>query len=137
MVLKGIMNLSTTSTDNVTELLEHIVEFTERRRAVLMENIIDCDQQSFIPRDLDVDGFADLMSFAVAQHVQHNRLLLKDTDTITFGSNGFFRSKTVVDHKAKELFDSDRRKYIELQIAKFAENSLNSKVAQQLLTCVI
>ena len=131
------MNLSTTSTDNITELLSHIVEFTQRRRAVIMDNIIDCDHEDFTPKDLDVDGFADIMLFAVAQHVQHDRILLKDSDTIRFGSNGFFQSNTVVDHRAKELFKSDRREYIELQVSKFAENTLNSKVAKLLIENVI
>ena len=133
MDLKGIMNLSTTSTDNVTELLVHIVEFTERRRQLLMENLIEHDHEDFIPKDLDVNGFADLMTVAVAEHVQNNRILFRDTETISFGSDGLFNSIPLVDHNAKELLKEDKRKYIELQIARFAENSLNNKIAQQLL----
>jgi len=77
------------------------------------------------------------MSFAVSEHVQNDRLILKDTDTIKLGLNGRFHTKTVIDHEAKELFVTDRRRYVELQIAKFAENARNSKVAKHLMANVI
>ena len=127
------MNLSSTITDNVTELLVHIVEFVDRRNKLLMENVLEFKKPDFVPRDLDVTGFADLMTEAVSEHVSNERLLLRDTDTIRFGTNGIFESHPVVDEDAKELFEKDIRKYLKSQVKKISENMLNKRVASELL----
>jgi len=41
--------------------------------------------------------------------------------------------KAVVDEYAKELFEENRDEYLELQISKLLENSLNQRVAAELL----
>jgi hypothetical protein len=47
--------------------------------------------------------------------------------------SGRFEAKAVVDEYAKELFEENRDKYLELQISKLLENSLNQRVAAELL----
>ena len=127
------MNLSLTVTDNVTELLVKILEFTERRHEVLMRNILEADDEGFIPKDLDVNGFADVMTHAMTEHIQNNRLMLCDSETLKFGSGGSFQSFEVVDERGQKFFEIDIAKYMEFQIEKLSENLLNSKIAAKLL----
>ena len=127
------MNLSQTVTDNVTELLNKIVDFTDQRRGVLTKNILNCNARGFVPQDLDTEEFATVMSCAVAEYIKSKRLLFCDAENIRFGRGGSFNSFTVVDEEAKSLFEKDINEYLELQTEKLSENLLNSKIAKQLL----
>ena len=127
------MNVCSNITDNVTELLVHIVEFTERRNKLLMNNVLEYNRPGFTPMDLDVTGFADLMTDAVSEHVQNERLLLRDTETIRFGCEGVFESSPVADESAKKLIKNDIRKYLKVQVRKVTENLFNKRVASELL----
>jgi len=127
------MNLSSTTTDNVTELLVKILEFTERRRRILMQNIKHIDTVGFVPKDLDVTEFADVMTEAILEHIQSKRLLLRDSENIKFGKGGSFESPPIVDEHAKRLFENDTAEYLELQIKKLSENLINNRVAAELL----
>ena len=127
------MNLSPTVTDNLTELLSKILDFTERRRIVLTRNMIDCDKPGFVPKDLDTKEFANVMSCAVAEHIQNDRLMFCDAENIKFGKAGNFDIFPVVDKKAKKLFENDIESYFELQIEKLSNNLINTKIARQLI----
>ena len=127
------MNLSPTVTDNLTELLSKILDFTERRRIVLTRNMIDCDNPGFAPKDLDTKEFANVMSCVVAEHIQNDRLMFCDAENIKFGEAGKFDTFPVVDEKAKELFENNIESYFELQIEKLSNNLINSKIARQLI----
>jgi len=59
--------------------------------------------------------------------------LLRDTENVKFGINGSFQTKPVVDEYARELLEENRAAYLELQIDKAVENSLNQRVAAELL----
>lgn len=129
------MNLSTPTiaSDNVVEVLEKISEFTQRRHDILTDNILNVATEGFTPMDLNVDGFADVMAQALTEFLQSNRLLLRDIENITFGSNGTFKSPPTIDHEAAELFHTDLKKYLQFEIRKYSENLLNKKVAVELL----
>ena len=127
------MDLSSTITDNVTDVLEKIIEFTRRRNNVLARNILDINEPDFIPKDLDVPGFADLMGDAVSEHIRSRRLLLCDNNNIKFGSGGDFKSLPVIDKQAGNLLCENVKAYLRLQMEKLSENTLNNKVANQLL----
>ena len=127
------MDLSLTTIDNITELLVKILEFTQRRHQILMQNIVDINLCGFVPKDLDVDNFADLMSQAISEHLRSRRLLLCDSETTKFGVDGSFESLPVTDEHAKYLLENDKTKYMEFQIEKLSENMLNSKIAAKLL----
>jgi len=86
-----------------------------------------------VPKDLEVDEFSDLLSNAINEHSQSRRLLFCDTENIKFGTGGSFGVKPVVDEYAKELLEENRDEYLELQINKLLENSLNQRVAAELL----
>ena len=58
---------------------------------------------------------------------------MRDTDNIKFGVNGSFIAKPVVDRYAKEFLNENRDEYIECQINKLLENSLNQRIAAALL----
>lgn len=127
------MKLQQLITDNVTELLVKIVEFTGTRHQILIQNLNAMHIPEFVPKDLDANEFAALLHEAIDEHKHNRRLLLRDSENIKFGVGGSFQAKPVVDRYAKELLEDHRKQYIELQIDKLAENSLNQRLAVELL----
>ena len=127
------MNLASLITDNTTELLVMIIEFTRARHKILVQNINDIDIPEFVPKDLLTDEFSDLLNNAIDEHIENQRLVLRDTENIKFGINGSFEVEPVVDKCARELLEENRDEYIELQINKLLENTLNQRVAVELL----
>ena len=127
------MNLMPPITDNVTEVLLKVIEFTRRRETVLYQNILNVRTTEFVPKDLAVDEFSRLLSEAVDEHILNRRLVLRDTPNVKFGEEGTFELAPVVDTHASRLLENNYDRYLELQIHKLLENSLNQRVAAQLL----
>ncbi|UCD51478.1 MAG: hypothetical protein JSW27_02380 [Phycisphaerales bacterium] len=127
------MEFSSHIPDNLSELLVKIVQFTERRRDVLYENIHNTRTPGFTPRDMPVPEFVPILNGAIAEHLQHQRLLFCDSENIRFGKNTVMDITPVPDPPAQALLQDNRDEYIELQIGKLLENSLNRKVAKELL----
>jgi flagellar basal body rod protein FlgB len=127
------MNQQTIIADNITEVLTKIIEFTNTRQKILTENINNVHNFGFIPKDLPVNEFSDLMDTAISEHVRNQRLILCDSKNITFGQDGFFAARPVIDDFAKKLLEEDKDKYIELQINKLLENGINQRLAAELL----
>lgn len=127
------MNLMSLITDNVTEILIKIVKFTQTRQKILIQNIINVQNPGFVPQELEVDEFSDLLNNAIDEHVRNQRLVLRDTENIKFGASGSIELKPVIDEHGIKLLEEDRDEYIERQISKLWENSINQKVAAELL----
>jgi len=127
------MNLPSLATDNITELLTKIIEFTQTRQKILTQNMNNIHSHGFIPKDLNVDEFSDLLNDAVNEHIRNQRLLLRDTENIKFGEEGRVEIRAIPDKYAKEMLENNPDEYIELQINKLLENSLNQRVAAELL----
>ncbi len=127
------MNLPSLITDNITEVLVKIIKFTQTRQKILTQNINNIHSPDFVPKDLAVDEFSELLKNAINEHARSQRLLLRDTESIKFGVNGSFRVKPAIDKYAQKLFEENRDEYLELQINKLLENSLNQRIAAELL----
>lgn len=127
------MNLTSLITDNITEILVKIVKFTQSRQKILIQNIINLHSPGFVPKELEVDEFSDMLNYAIDEHIRNQRLVLCDTDNIKFGSTGDLEVKPIVDEYGEKLLVEDRDGYIEWQIDKLWENSLSQKVAAELL----
>jgi len=127
------MNLPALITDNVTELLLKIIEFTQRRQKILIQNVNAMHTCDFVPKDLPVDEFSKLMQQAVSEHTNSQRLVLCDGRHIKFGANGSFKAAPIIDEQARMLFEQDRDEYLRGQISKLLENSLNQRIATELL----
>ncbi|UCE99836.1 MAG: hypothetical protein JSV82_01870 [Planctomycetota bacterium] len=127
------MHLALLTTDNISELLLKILEFTQSRQKVLIENIKKIYCFDFVPKDLAVDEFCCQMSGAIVEHLRSQRLLFSDTENIKFGSGGSFEAIPSVDTYAEELLEEDKDEYLRLQIDKLLENSLNQRIAAELL----
>ncbi len=127
------MNLPALTTDNITEVLLKILEFTQSRQKVLVQNINKMNSDGFVPRDLPVDEFSKLMAQALAEHACTGKLILRDGDNVKFGANGSFEVTVSVDEDAKSLFRQNREEYLHRQIDKMLENSLNQRIAADLL----
>ena len=127
------MNLPSLITDNITEILVKIIEFTRARQRILTNNINNVHKPGFVPKDLAVDEFSGLLNSAINEHIRNQRLILFDTENIKFGASGSFEVRPEIDEDARELLENNPDEYIELQISKLLENSLNQRVAAELL----
>ena len=126
------MNLTSLITDNITELLVKIIEFTQSRQKILAQNINNIHSPGFVPKDLAVEEFCGLLNNAINEHTRSQRLLFCDTRNIKFGVAGSLEVQPTIDKYAKKLLEENRNEYLELQINKLLENSLNQKVAAEL-----
>jgi hypothetical protein len=127
------MNLSTQATDNITEVLLKILEFTQSRQKILIQNINAMRRARFAPKDLPVDEFAGLMFLALSEHASSRRLLLCDGKNVKFGAGGSFKATPIVDEQAKRLFAENSDEYLRDQVSKLLENSLNQRIATAML----
>jgi flagellar basal body rod protein FlgB len=127
------MNLTSLITDNIAELLVKIIEFTQSRQKILAQNINNIHSLGFVPKDLAVEEFCSLLNNAINEHTRSQRLLFCDTRNIKFGAAGRLETQPTIDKYAKELLEENRNEYIELQINKLLENSLNQRIAAELL----
>ena len=127
------MNLPTLTTDNITEVLLKILEFTQSRQKILIRNINTMHSKGFAPKDLPVNEFSRLIAQALAEHACSGRLILKDGENVKFGPNGTFEAPPAIDENAKSLFEQNRDEYLHSQIDKMLENSLNQRIAADLL----
>jgi len=127
------MNLTSLITDNITELLVKIIKFTQTRQKILTRNITNVNNPKFVPKELAVNEFSGLLNNAIDEHIQNQRLILRDTENIKFGISGSFEIRPIVDEYSKKLLEKKRDEYLKLQIDKLLENSLNQRVAAELL----
>jgi flagellar basal body rod protein FlgB len=127
------MNLPTLVTDNITEVLLKIIEFTQTRQKILIQNINAMHTAGFVPKDLPVEEFSKIMGLAVIEHQHSQRLVLRDGPNVKFGIGGSFMANQIIDERAKRLFEENRNKYLRCQISKLLENSLNQRIATELL----
>ena len=119
--------------DNLDDILVKVISFTSLCHGIFLDNIRNIHRLGFTPKCLDAEKFADLMNRALAEHINHNRLLWSDSRTIRFGRNGDFEIEAIVDEQARELFRSDKDKYLQKQKQRLVENSVNNKIAVELL----
>ena len=127
------MNLTSLITDNITEILIKIVKFTQSRQKILIQNIINIHNPGFVPKDLEVDEFSNVLNNAIDEHVQNQRLVLCDTENIKFHAAGDLELRPIVDKHGERLLEENQNESIEWQIDKLGENSLSQKVAAELL----
>lgn len=127
------MNLMSLMTDNITEILIKIVKFTQIRQKILIQNIINVQNPGFKPKELEVNEFSNVLNNAIDEHVRNQRLVLRDTENIKFGASGGIELKPIIDEHGIKLLEQNREEYIVRQINKLWENSLNQKLAAELL----
>jgi len=127
------MDLLSLIPDNITDVLVKIIQFTERRRGILNGNIRALHTPGYAPRDLPVIEFAELLHVAIGEHIQHHRLLFRDTANIAFGHGDTMRIHPVADDLARTLLQTNPDEYMNLQINRLVENSLNGQAAQELM----
>ena len=118
------MNLSLLLTDNVTELLGTIIEFTRIRQKLLTRNINHAHRPGFAPNDLPVEEFSSLLNEAVEEHLANLQPVLRNSRNIKFGISDRLEAKPIVDKYAEQLLEKNRDKYLEMQMNKLLENLL-------------
>jgi flagellar basal body rod protein FlgB len=127
------MDLSSLIRDNIDDILVKIIQFTHIRHCIIADNIKNCRSAGFVPRHVDVEDFAKVISVALAEHQRSKKLSLCDSHTITFSFGGKLDVKPEMDIAAQKLFVQDFRRYILLQKQRLKENIVNNKTACALL----
>jgi len=127
------MKQQTVAADNITEILVKIVEFTKKRQKILIRNINNIQNKTFIPKDLDADEFSDILSAALYDHQRTGWLILRDGRYTKFGANGTFQVNSLTDTNAKLLLKEKPSEYLQMQIDKLFENSINQRLAAEML----
>ena len=125
------MNPDPLITDGITELLVNIIEFTNIRQKVLNQNINNMHTAGYVPQDLPIAEFSELLDDVIDEYIRSRQLLLCDSSNVKFGNGLYVRP--VSDKAALSLLEEDRDKYLESQIDKLMENSLNQRLAAELL----
>lgn len=133
MLDKRQTELSSLVRDNIDEILVRIIQFTSIRHNVITENIRNCRTAGFVPRYIDVEDFAKVISIALTEHQKTQRLALCDSRTVSFGRGGDFNLEPQADIEAAGLVDNDLEAFIELQKSRLRENISNNKAACALL----
>ena len=103
------MKQQTVAPDNITEILVKIIEFTKKRQKILIRNINNIQNKTFIPKDLDADEFSDILSAALYDHQRTGWLILRDGRYTKFGANGTFQTNPLTDTNAKLLLKESYR----------------------------
>lgn len=119
--------------DNIDDVLVKIIQFTHIHHKVILENINNCHLAEFVPRQVDVEDFARIISAALSEHQKTRRLVLCDSESVNFLPGGRLNVKLKVDTAAKRLFEEDFDRYIRLQKQRLNENTINNKTACALL----
>ncbi|MBN1787821.1 MAG: hypothetical protein JW806_05440 [Sedimentisphaerales bacterium] len=128
------MDLSSLIRDNIDDILVKIIQFTHIRHDVIQKNIEDCHAEDFVPRRVDVEDFAKVISIALSEHQKSKRLVLCDSPTVSFKADGRLNIKLKVDTAALGLFDRDFDQYMRLQQKRLDENMINNRTACALLS---
>lgn len=127
------MQLTEFNIDIITELLTLLTQFTQTRHRILTQNIQCAGTHNFIPKDLRADEFSETLNIAITEYILNQRLILRDTETISFGPNTTAMFTPVPDPDAKILLDHSKSGYVQFQNKKIKENALNEKIALKLL----
>lgn len=127
------MKLTSLATDNITEVLVKVIQFTRARQKLLARNINNVRTGGFVPRDLPVAEFCAVLHHALEQHIANRWLVLCDTKYIKFGFAGKLDLKPVIDVLAEKLLRDDPDCYLEFELNKLFENTLNQRIAAELL----
>ncbi len=120
------------NTETILELLNMILCFTKSREQVLIDNIRFLEKPGFVPKDLDAEAFSQIVDAALTEYMTHNRLVLRDTESIQFLQEGAFRVTPAEDDDAVRLRPNTER-YLQYQAQKLAQNATNARVAERLI----
>jgi len=124
---------NTEPADNLTDVLTKIYEFTVERNNVLMANLENASKPGYMPLDMPVEEFASIMDVAVSEHCRSKRLVFCDSRNVKFKEGTFCDARPAVDAEAVRLLTKDKNEFLELQLRKLSENTLNQKIACELL----
>ncbi|MDD5135151.1 MAG: hypothetical protein PHP01_07055 [Phycisphaerae bacterium] len=129
----GQMDLSSLIRDNIDDVLVKIIQFTHTRHSIILDNIRNCRAADFVPRHIDAEDFAKVISIALSEHQRSKKLSLCDSRTVSFSAGGQLSIEPQVDRAAQKLFEEDFDGYICLQKQRLSENMINNKTACALL----
>ncbi len=127
------MQLTELNTDIISELLLLLTQFTQIRHRILKQNIQCVGTQKYLPKDLRADEFSEILNHAITEYILNQRLILRDTDSISFGPKATAVFTPVPDPEAAKLLKTNKPDYIHFQNSKIRENSMNERIAKRLL----
>ncbi len=127
------MDLLSLIRDNIDEILVKVIQFTYVHHSFISNNIKNCRVAGFVPRYIDVEDFAKVISVALTEHQDSKRLALCDSRTVSFLPGGNFALESQIDTQAASLIENDFDAYVKLQKDRLKENVINNRTACALL----
>ena len=121
------MNSASLAMDNITGVLVAVLKFTRSRHKLLVSNMTNARTPGYVPMDLPVNEFAEMMERVVDEGAFNGRI------AGCCGDNVRFNAQPIVDDYIKHLFENDTKEYMKLQKKKIVENLQNQRVAAELL----
>ena len=108
-------------------VLERLVQFTERRQAVLAHNVANLSTPKFRPTDLDIGAFQAALGRAVdarrTRDAPHDGPLdLRSNRTLTFRRDGITANPRPLDENV--LFHDENNRDLERMMQDVAENQM-------------
>jgi len=115
--------------------LEKLAAFTEERHRVLLTNIANLDTPGYRPKDVDLAGFRQALSEALARRVRDGEAGLKveQGQTWRIDGNGCVEVRPIEVEPQNVLFHDGTNARAERHMSELAKNAMVHQVALELL----
>ena len=129
------MLLSSVVNSDTVVALEKLAAFTEDRHRVLLGNIANLDTPGYRPKDVDLPGFREALSEALARRTRTGEasLKLEDGPGWQVDPSGHVEVRPVEVEPQNVLFHDGTNAQAERQMSELAKNSMVHQVALELL----
>ena len=129
------MLLSSVVNSGSVVALEKLAAFTEGRHRVLLANIANLDTPGYRPKDVDLAGFRQALSEALARRTRTNEagLTVDDGGSWRVDRSGRVELRPVEVEPQNVLFHDGTNAGAERQMSELAKNAMVHQVALELL----
>jgi flagellar basal-body rod protein FlgB len=129
------MLLSSVVNSDTVVALEKLAAFTEDRHRVLLGNIANLDTPGYRPKDVDLAGFREALSEALARRTRTGEASLKVEDGAGWqvDPNGRVEVRPAEVEPQNVLFHDGTNAQAERQMSELAKNAMVHQTALELL----
>jgi flagellar basal-body rod protein FlgB len=130
MLIEGMLNRGS------MPVLEQVMNFTEARHEVLVNNISNFDTPGYKVKDLPAEEFFSALREAVTRRDQRGAgdpLTPRSTRNLKWDSLGRLKAQAVELKDNNILFHDNNNRFVEKQLSSMAQNALRHNIAAELL----
>ncbi len=117
-------------------VLEQVMNFTQQRHSVLVNNISNFDTPGYKMQDLPVAEFDAALQEAVARREQKGGagpLEMRPTRHLRWDGSGTLQAEAAELEDNNILFHDDNNRFVEKQMSEMAKNTLRHNVTVEML----